>query len=529
MDLNDRCACPNPAELHKRVLYSHGLVLGVGELKTEQNYVLEQYYGHDRRLHGYGTVSGLGLEIRYLGGDAECVVHPGWAVDLQGHGICVSDAQCAKLNQWLAQQQEAGDLSSPFDVSGVASIDAYVLLCYRECETDKVPIPVGPCLSLDKAMVASRIADAFELKLATEPPAQAEEDAIRRLGDVLSRVSIATGPGGLTTPDALVAEIRGLLDVALDPSSVASTPADLVLDPAYAEEIVRAGLRVFVTELRPALVPDGGACLNGPRDQCCVLLGRLQFDFTKGLAGPQVVANSVAIDERRRPFLLSARVLQEAVLANMLPGLAGTSSAPLFTVPFGGSTPAPISALLGPLHPRAHATVAAPARAIVPAAAPTLLSLLPNAAAPIAATVSATLDGVPSLRFRQKGVAAFTLALPPQLPISARIRFRLHWAFTRPGAAEIALTWEAALALKSSNAALNAASDAGAPVSIKSQTPSASNARLISTPFVELPRGNAVDPVLAVLTLTLNVAAALPRDFEVHLLRVDVELAGGAL
>jgi hypothetical protein len=503
MQFSDLCTCPSPVELHKRVLYSHGLVLGVGELKTEQNFMLGHHYAHNRRLHGYGTGAGLRLEIKYLDDGPECVVHPGWGVDPQGHDICVHEAQCAKLNQWLLLQQQAGDLSSPLDTSGTANVEAYVVLCYRECETDKVPIPVGPCLSLDKAMVPSRIEESFELQLLAEPPVQAEEDAIRRLGDILSRVSIA-GSGGMTTPDALVAEIRALADAAAPIASIPSIPADFALAAAQAEEILQVALRVFVTEVRPLLVPEGGPCLNGPRTHACLLLGRLAFDVTPGPSGPEVVPDSIIIDERNRPLLLSTRVLEEAVLSNMLPGIAGTSDAPVMPTPGA------------PLEERR-------------AAGPAILSLLPSSATPNGPAAVDSFAGIPSLRFRRNGAAMFAFRIPAGLSASAPVRLRLHWAFRRPsGSADMSLNWEAALRLQSSGAVLSDFSSPAPQAVITTLTPAASIDRLLTTDFATLPRGTSADPAIGFLNLALRTAAALPAAFEIHLISAELAFTIGS-
>ena len=45
----------------KRVNYQFGMVLGENEFVNEQCYFLEKEYMHNRALHGYGTVSGLGV------------------------------------------------------------------------------------------------------------------------------------------------------------------------------------------------------------------------------------------------------------------------------------------------------------------------------------------------------------------------------------------------------------------------------------------------------------------------------------
>jgi hypothetical protein len=309
MDFNERCATPFAVDPHKRVSYSYGLVLGVGEFRTEQSYLLEKHRRHARSLHGYGTVAGLAVSVRDTVNGPELRVSPGLAIDPKGREICVPEAQCALLNDWLLQRRQAGEFSPPLDTSPPTQVTAYVTLCYRECETDKVPIPVGPCHSLDKSSVASRIQDAFELRLTETPPAQVEEDAMRGLAAIMARVSTGTGPGALTTPDPLVAEIRALAPDQSPPAITGSMPPDFVLDPAHADAIVSTALRVFVTEVRPLLVPEGGGCLDGPRDPTCVLLAQVGFDIDEVGGVPQV-AGAVHIGEDARPLLLSTRTLQ---------------------------------------------------------------------------------------------------------------------------------------------------------------------------------------------------------------------------
>jgi hypothetical protein len=518
MDFNDRCAFPDALSAHKRVRYSHGLVLGVGELKTEQNFLLARHEGHQRRLHGYGTGAGLALEVLYPADGPEVRVHPGWGIDPHGHDICVHELQCAKLNQWLAREQQRGDLSSPLDTSGVSSVEAFVVLCYRECETDKVPIPVGPCLSLDKSMVASRIQDAFELRLRSEPPPQVEEDVMRRLGDILSRVSIASGSGGLGTPDELIAEIRALATPPSAPASIPSIPsipADLVLDPAFAEEILRAGLRVFVTEVRPRLVPDGGACLNGPRDETCLLLGRLVFDVTPGPSGPQVVPNTVVIDEGRRPLLFPTRLLQEGMLSNMLPGAAGTSTTPPFV-----TVPGPGGPILVPGPGGGGTPVILPG----PATAG-LITLRPGAANLTNAATVSDFAGLPAIRFRRNSAATFAFSLPAGASAAAP-RVRLQWGFLRTGAApDMALTWELTLRLRAAGEDLLAPAPLP-PLAIAAQTPTAQDNRLQATAFVPLAAPPSTQPVLGALTLTLITGAAIPGALEIYVILADLDLGG---
>ncbi|MCG8456275.1 MAG: hypothetical protein MI919_08335, partial [Holophagales bacterium] len=173
--------CPDLGALDptKRVKYSLGLVLGVDELVQEQLYFLEKDRRHQRVFHGYGTACGLGVTVESEESGASLVrVGAGLAVDPRGRQICVGVEQCARLEEWLARHRGDPELRALFEGGSPppagALLELYLVLCYRECETDRVPVPGGPCRSLDDASAPSRIADAFELRFAYEPPPQLE-------------------------------------------------------------------------------------------------------------------------------------------------------------------------------------------------------------------------------------------------------------------------------------------------------------------------------------------------------------------
>jgi len=389
----DCCATPSPTDAKKRVDYSYGLVLGVSEFRTEQGYFLGKHRSHGRALHGYGTVSGLAVTVD----GSEVRVSPGLALDPRGREICVPEPQCARLEDWLAQRQADGDFSPPMGLSPPGPVTAYVALCYRECETERVPIPAGPCLSLDRTAVPSRIQDAFELEIVETPPPQPEETVIRALGSVLEHVRVEAVPGALTDASALVAEIRALLP-ASPPTPAASPPADLVLDPAYAGAILREAFRVWVTEVRPLLVPEGGGCLCGPRDPTCVLLAKLEF-AVKLVSGVLLVDGPVAVDDSDRPVLVQTRVLQELLAPSAGAASAGT----------GGVTWA--------------ASLSFPATDATPISA--------------GAAVTTVLGRMPALQFAANGSAVSLAAMPrdavPGQPFAVRVDWGVPIMPPQPG------------------------------------------------------------------------------------------------
>ncbi len=127
--------------------YFEGQVLSAEDFEMEQNYFLEKQRLHNRLLHGSGVVTGLEVSI----GRACVAVQPGGALDCLGNMVCVLEVT-----------------SFPPPNDGNRAL--YVVLRYRECEEDSVPVPGKPCRSEEDAMAPSRIVESFELALCPEDP-----------------------------------------------------------------------------------------------------------------------------------------------------------------------------------------------------------------------------------------------------------------------------------------------------------------------------------------------------------------------
>ncbi len=260
----------------KRVNYALGLVLGEDEFRQEQFYLRERDHRAVRALHGYGTVAGLGVTI---GEGQTAVVHPGLAVDPPGRFMCVSSEQCADLPAWLAAHRDdvLQHIGSSPGLPG--KLDVYVVLCYRECATDKVPLPSEPCQSDEESMAASRLMDSYELKLVFEPPV----------------------PTGELEDGKLEEAIREL--VHLEDFPLFESPPG---EPPGVED-VRDLVAQWILQRRPELASR--PCLAAP-EGACVLLARIALELDLGDDGRLVViASEVHYDER--PLLLSTRFLQE--------------------------------------------------------------------------------------------------------------------------------------------------------------------------------------------------------------------------
>lgn len=305
-------AYPDLAALdpYKRVNYVMGLVLGVDEFQQEELYLLEKHRLHNRALHGYGTVCGLRVWWRDTAKGPEILVEPGVAVNPKGQVIRVPQTQCALLDDWLERNNAA---LAPSLGSPPAKQRIYLNLCYHECKTDSVPIPSGPCISVEDSSAPSRIADTFLLTLGFEPPNSDEEENMQRLMELLSGIDISDAPGDFLTRAQLEDRVRALAPISSPPTSpppVTSPPAAMRMRSADVQEFMHAALRVWITEVRPQLLEAGRSCAGGPPMEGCVLLAAIEFDVQQ-VDSSLRVDGDVTIDERRRPLLLNSRLFQE--------------------------------------------------------------------------------------------------------------------------------------------------------------------------------------------------------------------------
>ena len=386
---------PGTLDPGKRVNYLTGLVLGVDELRQEQTYFIERDRLHQRALHGYGTVHGLRVTVPpvvdVLG--PEVRVSPGMAVDPHGQHVCVGQVQCARVNAWLNTHRD--EIVERIGGSPPGALSIYLVLCYRECETDNVPLPGGPCRSQDDTMAASRLADGFELLFALDAPAPAspvedpwvtggsgyvlptrpphgEEAGVRAFGALLAQFEVSDGPGPFVTDDDVVALVRGLLP----PGGDGAPPGPWLLAADEAAHLLRTAFRIWITEVRPTLL-GGGRCGTAPPGDDCVLLAELRFEIVEDAAGLRVrtegLAEPIEVVEDARPLLYASRLLQELLLGPW-GVLAGPGSPPEGSPPEGPASP-PGEIVLPPLIEADLTTILglswshdAPSEAFVPVA-----------------------------------------------------------------------------------------------------------------------------------------------------------------
>jgi hypothetical protein len=319
-----------PPDPTKHVKYTLGMVLGVDDFTQEFAYVSGRTKRVVADLLGYGVSCGLRVTVDADPDEGPRVnVAPGEAVTPSGQLVCVTPAQCAFVNEWLrANRDEVERSMSP----PAGALPLYLVVCYRECATDDVPIPGEPCRSEDELMAPSRTQDDFELELRMKPPPPGEQETLRAFCRWLAQIPVTASAGA--GPEAFLDDLRAELDMSTgSPPSSPPTPTFFLASPpppsleipeSDAAAYFDAALLFWTTDLRPLARGDvwGAECGCGgttapTADADCVLLAELAVPIVVDAISGELVADTtpIVIDELSRPTLASLSFLQELVLA----------------------------------------------------------------------------------------------------------------------------------------------------------------------------------------------------------------------
>jgi len=329
----------NPAQ---HVNYTKGMVLGVDDFTQEFTYLANRDQWAIRELLGYGTISGLAITIDDAGVDDGPRLHVtrGTAAVPSGKLVCVPEEQCALINKWLAKAENKDKINKliadtlpplPPPVTKF-KLSLYLALCYQDCKTMPVPIPGDPCRSDDQLMANSRIADDYCLELRTEAPSQIEEDALRDFVAWLKLIPIKE-TGAATVIDDWITDLKAAVqswldDIKKDPKLLSSSVlfkrlldlplTKLEIPREHFLEFLRVAFRFWVTNLKLMWTSCPCNTISNP-SQDCVLLAQLEVPIISVGSGWEVDNSNgkhIHIDESRRPYLASMRLLQEWILCS---------------------------------------------------------------------------------------------------------------------------------------------------------------------------------------------------------------------
>jgi hypothetical protein len=149
----------------ERNRYFTGQLLGADDLTREQDYFRDKARRHNRLLHGWGIVGGLGVSTGSSG--AELTIAPGYALDPEGEEIVVEEGVVVDFRS----EDEHGFAVSPCAEREQkrkrkrreAGRPLYLAIRYAECA-------VGP-VAADESVEPSRTRESFAVKLLTKLPA----------------------------------------------------------------------------------------------------------------------------------------------------------------------------------------------------------------------------------------------------------------------------------------------------------------------------------------------------------------------
>lgn len=158
--------------LFKRLHYFHGMLLAEQDFRDEQAYFREKLKLHNRLLHGYGIVVGLGLTKEMTTVDphhCEVYIHPGVALDCDGNEIVVCKEHPVGLKTRVEELKQLGyfkDLSDCSPPAGAKKL--YVGIRYCECQSDPAPQYTSECSDDQLQPEFSRVREGFRSRLFTE-------------------------------------------------------------------------------------------------------------------------------------------------------------------------------------------------------------------------------------------------------------------------------------------------------------------------------------------------------------------------
>jgi len=226
---NGDCGCVDQsvttASAFTALNYHFGMLLGVDDFETEQDYHRGQLRLHDAWLHREGVVWGLAV--------APALDHNELRVD---RGFALDALSCVDVGQWYAKHKDDPDLTVTTNADGSVTFDGRVSIFFKACLTRPVPAIADPCEGATADTAYSRCYETVELRLLpgltpTPPPT----DPYHRLRVLFGLVQ----PDPAKAEDAQIAALRGTL------------PSDQLL----AE--FRRVAALDAIDLAPPVAPDG--------------------------------------------------------------------------------------------------------------------------------------------------------------------------------------------------------------------------------------------------------------------------------
>lgn len=322
-----------PAGPFTSLRYHFGMLLGVDDFETEQDYQRGKMRLHNAWLHREGVVWGFAVEADVPRGELR--VGPGLALDAAGRELHLDAAACLDVAAWYAAHEDelTGSIT---ETDGLIELEAWVELRFRSCLTRPVPALADPCEGGATDTAFSREFETVELNLVGgTPPARSEPYHRLRL---LFGLADPVEEGG-----TVVADDQEVLDERARIAGLAEDQQPLELLAAF-----RRFAALDARDLEPAETPDGSDTTLFPgSDDAPIPLAAVHVALRRSGDG-LVLDAATTVDETVRPAHVATATIQE-LLCGRLGVTAGGGGG-------GGGAPAASSAP-GPQVDRETVTV----------------------------------------------------------------------------------------------------------------------------------------------------------------------------
>jgi hypothetical protein len=143
--------------------YHFGMLLGVDDFATEQQYHHGKMRLHNAWLHRAGVVWGFNVRLDPKVGEIR--VLPGLALDGSGHELHLDGDACVNVVEWFLKHKDDKGFAADKTATGV-KFDAHVEIRFKSCLTRQVPALLEPCDSGGSSGTAySRMFETVDIQL----------------------------------------------------------------------------------------------------------------------------------------------------------------------------------------------------------------------------------------------------------------------------------------------------------------------------------------------------------------------------
>ena len=283
----------------KRARYFHGMLMTDRDFREEQIYHIKKRKMHNRNLHGWGVVCGLGIEAK-TPNSSVIKITPGMALDCHGNEIIVCNDFEIDIKQTDISTGTKALCEKPKN-----DCTYYIAIKYIEESSDRGPVyaPSGGCE--EKVCEYSRIREGFCIKLFDKVPCQ----AILPTKSFIKEISEYPTTRGYQS-------VKGGRIGSISPSVEGQKTPNVL-------EAMKVKLKDFCEKINPC--PE--CCCTGEslcKGEPYVVLGSIKF---KDCSLTSISQDMISINDNRRYVMTP--IFWEFYLASLIP-----SATPVFTNPF---------------------------------------------------------------------------------------------------------------------------------------------------------------------------------------------------